>query len=63
MAEAGVLIPSTCREGICGSCETTVLQGEIDHRDSVLSPEERATNDTMMVCVSRARSPRLVLDA
>jgi cytochrome P450/ferredoxin-NADP reductase len=63
MAEAGVLIPSTCREGICGSCETTVLQGDIDHRDSVLSPEERARNDTMMVCVSRARSPRLVLDA
>jgi ferredoxin-NADP reductase len=59
---ADVLVPSTCREGTCGSCETAVLAGEIDHRDSVLDPDERARNDAMMVCVSRARSPRLVLD-
>ncbi len=57
-----ILVPSTCREGTCGSCETAVLAGEIDHRDSVLDPDERARNDAMMVCVSRARSPRLVLD-
>jgi ferredoxin len=63
LGEAGVLVPSTCREGTCGSCETTVIDGEIDHRDSVLGPDERARHDTMMVCVSRARSPRLVLDA
>lgn len=59
---ANVLVPSTCREGTCGSCETTVLAGDIDHRDSVLGPAERTRNDAMMVCVSRARSPRLVLD-
>ncbi|WP_208026060.1 PDR/VanB family oxidoreductase [Amycolatopsis acidicola] len=59
---AGIPMPSSCREGTCGSCETPVLEGEVDHRDSVLSEEERAAGKTMMVCVSRARSPRLVLD-
>jgi ferredoxin len=59
---ANVLVPSTCREGTCGSCETAVLAGDIDHRDSVLNPAERARNNALMVCVSRARSPRLVLD-
>ncbi|MFI9383665.1 cytochrome P450 [Kutzneria sp. NPDC052558] len=62
LQEAGVLAPSTCRAGTCGSCETSVLEGAVEHRDSVLSPDERARDDTMMVCVSRARSPRLVLD-
>jgi ferredoxin-NADP reductase len=56
------VVPSTCREGTCGSCETAVLAGEIDHRDSVLDPDERARHNAMMVCVSRVRSPRLVLD-
>ncbi|MFD2419731.1 PDR/VanB family oxidoreductase [Amycolatopsis pigmentata] len=59
---AGVTMPSSCREGTCGTCETAVLEGEPDHRDSILSEEERADGKTMMVCVSRARSPRLVLD-
>jgi ferredoxin-NADP reductase len=59
---AGILMPSSCREGTCGSCETTVLEGEVDHRDSVLSAQERESGKTMMVCVSRARSARLVLD-
>lgn len=62
LRDVGVLVPSTCREGTCGSCETAVLEGEIDHRDSVLNPQERASSDTMMVCVSRARSHRLTLD-
>ncbi|MCX4091556.1 PDR/VanB family oxidoreductase [Nocardia sp. alder85J] len=59
---AGVDVPSSCEEGTCGSCETTVLEGEVDHRDSVLNEQERAAGRTMMLCVSRARSPRLVLD-
>ncbi|MFC0541818.1 PDR/VanB family oxidoreductase [Kutzneria chonburiensis] len=59
---AGAPVLWSCREGTCGTCETTVLSGEPDHRDSVLTDEERAANDTMMICVSRSRSPRLVLD-
>ncbi|MDX3452027.1 PDR/VanB family oxidoreductase [Streptomyces sp. ME02-8801-2C] len=62
--EAGVPVLSSCEEGICGSCETAVLAGEIDHRDSLLTDDERAANDTMLICVSRARARggRLVLD-
>jgi ferredoxin len=59
---AGIPMPSSCREGTCGSCETAVLEGEVDHRDSVLSEQEQAAGQSMMVCVSRARGPRLVLD-
>ncbi|MFE3757624.1 PDR/VanB family oxidoreductase [Nocardia tengchongensis] len=59
---AGVDIITSCREGTCGSCETTVLSGEIDHRDEILTAEERARGNTMMLCVSRARSELLVLD-
>ncbi|ADI12888.1 iron-sulfur oxidoreductase beta subunit [Streptomyces bingchenggensis BCW-1] len=59
---AGIDVPFSCTEGICGTCETEVLEGEPDHRDSVLSAEERAAGETMMLCVSRARGPRLVLD-
>jgi ferredoxin len=62
LRDAGVLVPSTCREGTCGSCETVVLEGEVDHRDSVLGVDERARHDSMMVRVSRARTDRLVLD-
>jgi ferredoxin-NADP reductase len=60
--EAGVLVLSSCTEGTCGTCETPVLEGEVDHRDSILTPSERARNDVMFVCVSRAACPRLVLD-
>jgi ferredoxin-NADP reductase len=60
--QAGVPVLSSCEEGICGSCETPVLEGEVDHRDSLLTDDERAANDTMLICVSRARSRRLVLD-
>ncbi len=54
--------PYSCHEGTCGSCEVTVLSGAIDHRDDVLSEEEREANDVMMLCVSRAHSDRLVID-
>lgn len=60
--EQGVLVLSSCAEGTCGTCETPVLDGEIDHRDSILTPAERARNDVMYICVSRAACPRLVLD-
>ncbi|MGH3949193.1 MAG: PDR/VanB family oxidoreductase [Pseudonocardiaceae bacterium] len=59
---AGVSVPNSCRDGICGSCETKVLDGVPDHRDSVLSGAEQAAGNTMMVCVSRAKSDRLFLD-
>ncbi|CAL9322129.1 PDR/VanB family oxidoreductase [Streptomyces sp. SudanB182_2057] len=60
--EAGAQVLSSCREGTCGTCETTVLDGTVDHRDSLLTPAEREAHDTMMICVSRAACPRLVLD-
>lgn len=60
--DAGVLVLSSCTEGTCGTCETPVLEGEVDHRDSILTATQRARNDTMFVCVSRAACPRLVLD-
>jgi ferredoxin-NADP reductase len=53
---------TSCEEGICGCCETSVLEGTPDHRDSVLSSAERAANKVMMVCVSGCKSERLVLD-
>jgi ferredoxin-NADP reductase len=62
VAAAGVPVPSSCQEGTCGTCETIVLEGEPEHRDSVLTPADRARNDCMMICISRARSERLVLD-
>ncbi|WP_350310780.1 2Fe-2S iron-sulfur cluster-binding protein [Amycolatopsis sp. RTGN1] len=60
--EAGVPVMNSCEEGICGTCETAVLSGAIDDRNSALDDEERAAGDTMMICVSRAKSDRLVLD-
>ncbi|MDH2412565.1 PDR/VanB family oxidoreductase [Nocardioides sp. CER19] len=59
---AGIGILSSCREGTCGTCETGVLEGEVDHRDSLLTDAERAANDVMFVCVSRASCPKLVLE-
>jgi ferredoxin-NADP reductase len=60
--EAGIAVLSSCREGTCGTCEAVVLDGTPDHRDSLLTDEERAACDTMMICVSRSQGPRLVLD-
>jgi ferredoxin-NADP reductase len=59
---AGVQVLSSCQEGTCGTCETPVLRGLVDHRDSLLSEQERAAGDTMLICVSRAACPKLVLD-
>ncbi|MFE0172992.1 PDR/VanB family oxidoreductase [Streptomyces sp. NPDC059002] len=59
---AGITVSSSCQEGICGSCETRVLDGTPDHRDFLLSEAEHAANTSMMICVSRCASGRLVLD-
>jgi ferredoxin-NADP reductase len=62
VAAAGVEVLSSCRQGTCGTCETAVLAGVPDHRDSLLDDEERAAGDCMYPCVSRSCSDRLVLD-
>ncbi|ONI84007.1 oxidoreductase [Saccharothrix sp. ALI-22-I] len=62
LEEAGVTVLSSCQEGTCGTCETGVLEGVPDHRDSLLSEEEKQACDVMMICVSRSCGPRLVLD-
>ena len=62
VGSAGVDVLSSCRQGICGTCETTVLAGEPDHRDTLLDDDERAAGDCMYICVSRSCSDRLVLD-
>lgn len=59
---AGVDAPSSCEMGICGTCETKVLSGVVDHRDELLTDAEKAQGAVMMICVSRAHCPRLVLD-
>jgi ferredoxin-NADP reductase len=59
---AGVEVLYSCTEGTCGTCETDVLDGTPDHRDSVLTREEQESGETMMICVSRCRGRRLVLD-
>jgi ferredoxin-NADP reductase len=59
---AGVPVASSCRNGVCGTCETRVLAGEPDHRDLILSEAEKVAGDTMMICCSRAKTPRLTLD-
>jgi ferredoxin len=63
--ETGVVAISSCREGTCGTCETPMISGTADHRDSILSEGEQKANLTMMICVSRAERgcPKLVLDA
>ena len=59
---AGVDVPFSCSEGICGTCLTRVKEGEPDHWDMYLTPEEQDKGDCMMVCISRSKSARLVLD-
>ncbi|WP_103382113.1 PDR/VanB family oxidoreductase [Pseudonocardia dioxanivorans] len=60
--DEGIDVEFSCMDGICGSCRTTVLEGEPDHRDSVLTDEEREAGDCMLICISRAKGDRLVLD-
>lgn len=62
LASIGIEIDTSCGEGICGTCMVDVLDGEPDHRDHCLSQSERASGKTICCCVSRSRSPALVLD-
>ena len=62
LLEAGVDVDHSCREGVCGSCETAVVDGVPEHRDAVLTKAERESGKTMMVCVSGCKGKRLVLD-
>lgn len=58
----GVDVLSSCQQGMCGRCEQTVLEGTPDHRDEILTPEERAAGEYILICVSRCHDDRLVLD-
>jgi ferredoxin-NADP reductase len=60
--EADVDVLGSCLEGICGTCECAVLDGQPDHRDSVLTDAEKQSGNTILICVSRSLSERLVLD-
>ncbi len=62
LAACGVVIATSCEQGVCGTCLTRVIDGEPDHRDLYLTPEEQAAGDQFLPCCSRARSARLVLD-
>ena len=58
----GMQVPASCEQGVCGTCETKVIEGRPDHRDILLSPQEKASNKTMMICCSGSLDARLVLD-
>jgi vanillate O-demethylase ferredoxin subunit len=62
LAAAGVEVLTSCEQGVCGTCLTRVLDGEPDHKDMYLTPEEQAANDQFTPCCSRSKSPMLVLD-
>ncbi|MBO6947334.1 MAG: oxidoreductase [Rhodospirillales bacterium] len=60
--ENGIDVPVSCEQGICGTCLTTVIEGEPDHRDEVLSDDMRDDGDLMALCVSRAKGDKIVID-
>jgi vanillate O-demethylase ferredoxin subunit len=62
LRDAGVAVETACEQGVCGTCVTSVVEGEPDHRDSVLSEEERRGEGLMTICRSPAKSARLVLE-
>jgi vanillate O-demethylase ferredoxin subunit len=62
LVREGLQLSFSCKEGICGACETGVIDGVPDHRDMILSEADRAANGTMMICCSGSRTPELVLD-
>lgn len=62
LALAGLKVNVSCKQGICGSCLTNVLEGDVDHRDHYLTDEERADGDQILLCCSRAKCGRLVID-
>lgn len=62
LAQAGLKVNVSCKQGICGSCLTDVLEGDVDHRDHYLTDEEKADGDQILLCCSRAKCGRLVID-
>lgn len=62
LAGVGIKVQVSCEQGVCGTCLCNVLDGVPDHRDIFLTEEERADNDQILLCCSRARSDTLVLD-
>lgn len=62
LADAGVMVPSSCEQGVCGTCITRVIEGVPDHRDMYFTPEEQAANAEFTPCCSRSKTPLLVLD-
>ncbi|RTL52433.1 MAG: oxidoreductase [Rhodocyclaceae bacterium] len=62
LASAGIQVPISCEQGVCGTCLTRVIDGVPDHRDQYLTPQEHSTNNQMLLCCSRSQSPLLVLD-
>lgn len=62
VSRSGVRVPSSCLGGTCGTCETFVVSGEVDHRDAVLNAKEREESEVMMICVSRCKGKKLALE-
>jgi ferredoxin len=62
LLDAGVNVSFSCSEGICGTCQTKVIDGIPDHRDTFLTDGEKAENSKIMICCSRSKSPVLTLD-
>jgi ferredoxin-NADP reductase len=62
LEDAGVEVLTSCEEGVCGTCETRILAGIAEHHDSVLDDDERASNEVMMICISRSKTPSITLD-
>lgn len=62
LRDNGFDTPFSCTEGVCGTCETRVLEGVPDHRDLILTEAERASNKTILICCSGSKTERLVLD-
>jgi ferredoxin-NADP reductase len=62
LRKAGLQVPASCEQGVCGTCETTILEGVPDHRDLLLTPAEKAAGKTMMICCSGSLTDRIVLD-
>ncbi|MCB2003289.1 MAG: 2Fe-2S iron-sulfur cluster binding domain-containing protein [Rhodoferax sp.] len=62
LEDGGMQIPTSCHQGVCGTCLTTVLEGEPEHWDMFLTPQEQEANDRFLPCCSRSRSAVLVLD-
>ena len=62
LATAGIDVPTSCEQGVCGTCVTRILEGTPDHRDMYLTADEQAKGDQFTPCCSRAKSARLVLD-